>query len=50
MVETAENWLQRTEILLGPAALAKLRAAHVMLAGAGGVGGYAAEALVRAGI
>ncbi|MFO1371921.1 MAG: tRNA threonylcarbamoyladenosine dehydratase [Candidatus Competibacteraceae bacterium] len=40
----------RTEILIGSDGLARLRAAHVLVAGLGGVGGYAAEALGRAGI
>ncbi|MBE2295220.1 MAG: tRNA threonylcarbamoyladenosine dehydratase [Phycisphaerales bacterium] len=40
----------RTEILIGEAGLTRLRAAHVLIAGLGGVGGYVAEALGRAGI
>jgi len=36
-------------MLLGPEALEKLRQAHVAVFGLGGVGGQAAEALVRAG-
>ncbi|HRD65622.1 MAG TPA: tRNA threonylcarbamoyladenosine dehydratase [Candidatus Competibacter sp.] len=40
----------RTEILIGTEGLARLRAAHVLVAGLGGVGGYTAEALGRAGI
>ncbi|KAB2928895.1 MAG: tRNA threonylcarbamoyladenosine dehydratase [Candidatus Contendobacter sp.] len=40
----------RTEILIGAEGLARLRTAHVLVAGLGGVGGYAAEALGRAGI
>ncbi|MFZ1830248.1 MAG: ThiF family adenylyltransferase [Candidatus Competibacteraceae bacterium] len=40
----------RTEILIGAAGLARLRAAQVLVAGLGGVGGYVAEALGRAGI
>ena len=40
----------RTEILIGANGLARLRAAHVLVAGLGGVGGYAAEALGRAGV
>jgi len=40
----------RTEQLIGTAALERLHKAHVCLFGVGGVGGYAAEALVRAGV
>ena len=45
-----EHWLSRTELLTGPENLQKLQAAHVLVAGLGGVGGYAAEQLCRAGI
>jgi tRNA A37 threonylcarbamoyladenosine dehydratase len=40
----------RTEILIGAEGLARLRAARVLVAGLGGVGGHVAEALGRAGI
>ncbi|MCP5419457.1 MAG: tRNA threonylcarbamoyladenosine dehydratase [Gammaproteobacteria bacterium] len=40
----------RTEILIGPEGIARLRDQHVLVAGLGGVGSYAAEALARAGI
>ena len=40
----------RTRLLLGDSGIEKLRKAHVALFGLGGVGGYAAEALARAGI
>lgn len=40
----------RTEILLGTETLAQLRQQHILVAGIGGVGGYVAENLARAGI
>ena len=40
----------RTELLLGSEAMRVLEASHVAVFGLGGVGGYAAEALARAGI
>ncbi|OUD13176.1 tRNA threonylcarbamoyladenosine dehydratase [Thioflexithrix psekupsensis] len=47
---TTESRHIRTEILLGQAALAHLKQQHILVAGLGGVGGFAAEALARAGI
>ncbi len=41
---------ERTEILIGREGIAKLAKQHVMVVGLGGVGGYAAEAIARAGI
>ena len=41
---------ERTEILLGKEGVAKLGGTHILLAGLGGVGSFAAEALVRAGV
>ena len=40
----------RTELLLQPDGMSRLQAAHVLVVGLGGVGGYAAEQLCRAGI
>lgn len=45
-----DNWLARTELLLGHASLSKLKESHVLVVGLGGVGAYAAEQLCRAGI
>lgn len=41
---------ERTELLIGASGLARLRAARVLVAGLGGVGGACAESLVRAGV
>lgn len=45
-----EYWLSRTELLIGPEKLEKLKQAHVLVLGCGGVGSAAAEMLCRAGI
>ena len=42
--------LSRTKILIGEEGLARLKSALVLLYGLGGVGGFAFEALVRAGV
>ncbi|MBN1927834.1 MAG: tRNA threonylcarbamoyladenosine dehydratase [Prolixibacteraceae bacterium] len=44
------DWLERTQLLLGEEKLIRLKKAHVLVAGLGGVGAYAAEMLCRAGI
>ena len=44
------NWQERTGLLLGTSGLDKLQKSHVLVVGLGGVGGYAAEQLCRAGI
>jgi len=46
----SEEWLQRTELLLGTEKLEMLRRAHVLVVGLGGVGAYAAEMIARAGV
>lgn len=45
-----EDWTSRTQLLIGQAGIERLRQAHVLVAGLGGVGSYLAEALCRAGI
>ncbi|MGD9687072.1 MAG: ThiF family adenylyltransferase, partial [Desulfobacter sp.] len=45
-----DNYTDRTVLLLGKKKYAKLCSARFLLIGVGGVGSYAAEALVRAGI
>lgn len=44
------NWLERTELLLGKEALDKLANAKILVVGLGGVGSFAAEFLVRGGV
>jgi tRNA threonylcarbamoyladenosine dehydratase len=44
------NWLERTELLLGEEKLKQLKDVHVLIAGIGGVGAYAAEMICRAGV
>lgn len=45
-----EEFYSRTELLIGRDGVEKLRNARVIIFGIGGVGGYVAEALARAGI
>lgn len=47
---SVDNWKERTELLIGAEGIAKLQNAHVLVAGLGGVGGYAVEQLCRTGI
>ncbi len=45
-----DAWMQRTKMLLGEDAVCRLRNAHVIVFGLGGVGSFAAEALARCGV
>ena len=45
-----EQWYDRTLLMLGHESFAKMQNAHVVVVGVGGVGGYAAEMLVRSGV
>lgn len=44
------EWLSRTELLVGKEGIDKLQKAHVLIAGVGGVGSFAAEMVTRAGV
>ena len=44
------DWQQRTELLLGEEKMNRIRKAHVLVVGLGGVGAYAAEMLCRTGV
>ena len=44
------QWLQRTELLIGKESVIKLQNANIIVFGLGGVGSYVVEGLVRAGI
>lgn len=45
-----EDWKERTRLLFGDACLELLQRSHVLVAGVGGVGAYAAEMICRAGV
>lgn len=45
-----KNQIIRTQMILGEDALSKLENAHILVIGLGGVGSFALEALVRAGV
>ena len=47
---SASGLSERTQVLVGAQGVQRLQRSHVLLAGLGGVGSYAAEALARAGI
>lgn len=44
------DWLERSALLFDEATMNRLKSAHVMIVGLGGVGSYAAEFIARAGV
>lgn len=48
--KSAWGWQERTAMLVGEAGISRFASSRVAVIGVGGVGGYAAEMLVRAGI
>lgn len=44
------HWQERTELLIGQEGINTLGKKHVLIVGVGGVGGFAAEAIARAGV
>ena len=50
LIESANNFTARTELLLGPKIIARLGQVRVILFGCGGVGSWCAEGLVRSGV
>lgn len=45
-----DNWLERTELLIGKDKIERLRSKHVLIVGLGGIGSFAAEFIARSGI
>ncbi len=45
-----DDWLSRSELLIGREKLERLKGSSVLVAGLGGVGSYAAEMICRAGV
>jgi tRNA threonylcarbamoyladenosine dehydratase len=45
-----ENWLERTELLIGSEKIGRLKNSHVLIVGLGGIGSFAAEFVARSGV
>jgi tRNA threonylcarbamoyladenosine dehydratase len=45
-----DNWLERTELLIGKDTIDHLKGKHVLIVGLGGIGSFAAEFIARSGI
>ena len=44
------NWLERTELLVGKDEIERLKNAHVLIVGLGGIGSFAGEFIARSGV
>jgi tRNA A37 threonylcarbamoyladenosine dehydratase len=44
------QWLERTELILGPTEMKRLKDAHVLIVGLGGIGSFAGEFIARSGV
>lgn len=44
------NWLERTELLVGKDEIERLKKAHVLIVGLGGIGSFAGEFIARSGV
>ena len=49
-MSTNNPLFERSHILIGDEGIARIEASHVLIAGIGGVGSFAAEALARLGV
>ena len=49
-MSTNNPLFERSHILIGGEGIARIEASHVLIAGIGGVGSFAAEALARLGV
>ncbi len=45
-----DNWLERTELLIGKDSIENLKKSHVLIVGLGGIGSFAAEFIARSGV
>ena len=50
MIGNMEKWLERTALLLDEKKMQRLKNAHVLIVGLGGVGSFAGEFIARAGV
>lgn len=50
IIKNNYEWQQRTELLFGKEKMERIRNAHVLVVGLGGVGAYAAEMICRSGV